>query len=833
MLLGVTASHAEAPPALTEDISAQPLPEALGAYARQTGLQLIYVSEIARGRTSNGVPAGLTAEAALTRLLEGTGLRFEFLNARGVRILAAAAAPRRPPVGAHAPRHGHDAAAPPTTLEEVLVTATAREEAASRVPISMSVWTQASMESSGVKGLADLATLTPGVFSYFLTGQGSWSKGLFIRGVGGTVSTAMVGLYLDDTPFHSRSAALDVFGNILPVTFDLERIEILLGPQGTLGGESTMGGAIRFITNQPSLTDWSGLARSEVTTTAKGGMSYEAGVAGGGPIVPDEMGFRVSAWSRWDAGYVDRVDPFNGVTVDAAANRTRTNSLRAALTFAPAAGVRVTPSLTYLSASTHDTPIFYLYLSDPSAGVLRNGRLLRQPIEDTFYLGSVKITAELKGADLSAVTAYTRRSGFTVADTTSGFGPWGNPLGPAYPVSYANAVPTTLGLLQTTLSQEVRLASSDREALVSWLVGTRFARTTEDGTTTTVAVDPSNQFADGETRDFASVTQQDGFAQLNLRMSTPLTASLGARVALNRYRTVQYTTGPANLGVPSPYVGRATEKPVTPRLGLSYAPDGFGVVYLTVAKGYRLGGVNVPSAPTSCAFPPTYAPDTIWSYELGAKEQLFGGRAQLDGSVFHLVLRDIQNTVHFSCGQSALTVNAGTAASNGFDLSVRAAVTDRVRLGAALEYADARYTATTRFADGYIVRDGDVLARAPRVPAPWSANTWLEVDVLRAAKLTASVRAENAVHSHNPGPFWSDDPTGVQYMPGLRADPATDLLNVRVRLTWADYELTGFVDNLLNSLPVLGRAADSRASTLYYATTFPPRTIGLTGTVRF
>ena len=127
-----------------------------------------------------------------------------------------------------------------------------------------------------------------------------------------------------------------------------------------------------------------------------------------------------------------------------------------------------------------------LYLDELPEFARATLEALRQPIEDTYYLGSLKVSAELPGADLSAVTAYSHRRGFTVEDTTSGYGPWGNPLGGTYPVSYANAVATTFDLLQTTLSEELRLASSDGEAPVSWIVGTRFARTTEDVTTTTV-----------------------------------------------------------------------------------------------------------------------------------------------------------------------------------------------------------------------------------------------------------------------------------------------------------------------------------------------------------
>jgi outer membrane receptor for ferrienterochelin and colicin len=129
-----------------------------------------------------------------------------------------------------------------------------------------------------------------------------------VRGITRTSIQSTTGIYLDDTPIHVRTGETASYGDILPVTFDIERVEVLRGPQGTLGGDAALGGAVHFITNKPSLTDWSGLARSEVATTDHGAPSYEVGEAVGGPIVPDEIGFRISAWSRQDGGYVDRVD---------------------------------------------------------------------------------------------------------------------------------------------------------------------------------------------------------------------------------------------------------------------------------------------------------------------------------------------------------------------------------------------------------------------------------------------------------------------------------------------------------------------------------------------
>jgi iron complex outermembrane recepter protein len=819
--LVTTLGAAQTPRGLSNDIAPQPLAEALAAFASQIGLQLVYLSEIDADQKSQGAPAGLAPSVALTRLLAGTGLQFEFLNSRSVRIFAPGDGPR-PPVRSP-PRAERRADVPSNTLEEVLVTATKREESASKVPISMSVWTQEAMEVSGIKDLADLAALTPGMYFSINTGNGQgFQSSLVLRGISYIGVEATTGIYLDDTPMHLRTVATDGYGEILPVTFDLERVEVLRGPQGTLGGDAALGGAVHFITNKPSLTDWSGLARSEVATTDLGAMSYEAGAAVGGPIVPDEIGFRVSAWSRRDGGYVDRVDPFTGTTFEADANYSQTKSLRAALLCAPADGVRITPALMYQSRYLHDSPVFYTSLSDPIMGVLKNGDLLQQPWEDTFYLASLKVTAQFEGADLTAVTAYSQRRGFVVLD--AGFTPE-NP---------SNLVRADTHDVQRGLSQEVRLASSDAKARFSWVAGAWFAHSTENGWFRATPVDQASPPVDQMSNvysvyTFGRTTQIDGFGEVDLRTTNGLTATLGVRAGHARIAGAFAARLTTNL--PPPSVSSAGESAVLPRFVLSHMSDRYGLLYLTIAKGYQLGGVNFPpNPPCLAAFSPTFGPDAVWNYELGAKERLLDGRVQLEASLFHMDWRNIQQQISpFNCGPPQVA-NAGTATSNGFDLSVRAAVTDRVRLAAALEYADTRYTATVYFEDGSYVRDGDVVGNLPNVAAPWSGNISAEADVFRTTQLTVSLHAEAAVRSHNTGPFSLNAPNNGS---GLRADPATSLVNARMRFIWARYEATAFINNVFDSLPTLTAYPYVQGSSDSFAVTFRPRTIGLTGSVRF
>src|SRR5579862_8109725 len=180
-------------------------------------------------------------------------------------------------------------------IEEVVVTATRRAERLDRVPASISAFTAADMQQLDAKSIADLVGYTPGV------DFDPVSKDISIRGVNSTAGDATTGIYIDDTPIQLRALG---FGsdNTLPAVFDLERVEVLRGPQGTLFGAGSEGGTVRYITPAPSLSDFSVYGKTEFSATENGSPNFEGGVAVGGPIIDDTLGFRVSAWGRRDGG---------------------------------------------------------------------------------------------------------------------------------------------------------------------------------------------------------------------------------------------------------------------------------------------------------------------------------------------------------------------------------------------------------------------------------------------------------------------------------------------------------------------------------------------------
>jgi outer membrane receptor protein involved in Fe transport len=224
--------------------------------------------------------------------------------------------------------------------------------------------------------------------------------------------------------------------------------------------------------------------------------------------------------------------------------------------------------------------------------------------------------------------------------------------------------------------------------------------------------------------------------------------------------------------------------------------------------------------------PLAYRPDSLWSFEVGAKSSLLGARLQIDSSVFYTMWQDIQTPIPLSnCGLGFI-VNAGGATSAGFDLSVQAVLSGHFRVGLNTAYTSAHYDRTVTLNDRVVVTRGDAIGALPLVTGPWSASVTAAYETgLSSSHLTLS--AQDSYHSRNPGPFASDNPMAVTYAPIRRTNPATNLLNLRGTAAWPDFEVSLYVTNVLDSQPTLQVRNHVSTDTLLYATTFRPRTVGV------
>jgi iron complex outermembrane recepter protein len=254
----------------------------------------------------------------------------------------------RAQVATQQPDPGPDEGSNPAKLEEVVVTSTHQGETAlSKTPMSISAETQRTLDSLGIKTSQDLTRIVPGLR---IESNGAAGTVISIRGIRSTNGAATTGIYLGDAALQARSLGGTVNGGgpFLPALFDLQRVEVLKGPQGTLYGGSSEGGTVRYIMNEPSLTTYSGNVKSEVNSTEDGGKGWEVGGAFGGPVVQDKLGFRVSAWGRHIAGYVDHVDWRNpSVPVAEDTNYEDQHAYRIALSVAPVAGLELVPVFYY------------------------------------------------------------------------------------------------------------------------------------------------------------------------------------------------------------------------------------------------------------------------------------------------------------------------------------------------------------------------------------------------------------------------------------------------------------------------------------------------------
>ena len=394
------------------------------------------------------------------------------------------------------------AAAPETTqrgesLQEVVVTATRREQSLSTVPISVTALTQDAMDIRGIKDFQDIARFTPGV-----TIDNSGTNAISIRGISSSAGAGTTGIYLDDTPIQMRDAGFNP-DDTLPKTFDLERVEVLRGPQGTLFGAGSEGGTVRYIMTQPSLTTDSTYVRSEASYTEYGQPSYEFGVAHGGPIVDGTFGFRASAWYRYDGGWMDQVNAATDDVVAHNVNYSHTMVLRLAGIWAPTSSVTITPSILYQNRQEHDQSTYWPAYSNPSAGEFNTATPERIPDPDQYYLPALKMQFEMQNSEIISDTSYYHRKEYTgyqgtVYDLgfyqslgwpsnplTGGLGceasgvaancPW-YPLldgsGIHLPPQFANyQTPNVMTNTQQSYVQEVRWQSTDKNSRLNWTVG--------------------------------------------------------------------------------------------------------------------------------------------------------------------------------------------------------------------------------------------------------------------------------------------------------------------------------------------------------------------------
>lgn len=798
----------------------------------------------------------------MTRTIPRSGNRCFF----AMMASFAAGAFTAPAIGQNAPQQATSASGQGTSasgtevpqLAEIVVTAQRRQENIQQVPISINALTQAQMAEAGIKNISDLAAATPGL-QFSTPVAPSTITTVNIRGINANTGPATVGIYLDDSPLGTRLSPLGDIGGPLPLISDLDRVEVERGPQGTLFGAGAEGGAVRFIANEPSLTEYSGDAEGQWSDTEYGAPSYEYSGAAGGPIEEDTLGFRASAWYRRDGGYVNLVDPLptpgpdNAVTASDI-NRDYEEAFRAAFEY-KVDGIKITPAAYYQSVDKDDSGRFYPAYSDVSAGEYNDAAFLPEHQIDRWLLPTLKIEAGLPFADMTFVSSYLHRD-ITV---TNDFGDcfvcfnngtpgspynngssYGNPLpappsGSDVPTSVDDAAPSVEGQRNQAYTQELRFASNHPDAFITWVGGVFYdVRKQEDYQDTSQLAVAAAGIPVFTVDQHYKDTQTAIFAQGDFHLTSKWTATFGYRVARIDTDFDAALGGTANVGPPgnAPVIQAATtsKTATTPKFLLSYHLDPNNLVYASASKGFRPGGgnANLPEGCAGAGYHEGYDPDWDWSYEIGAKDGLFDDRLVVDSSVYHILWSHIQSLVQASCGIT-YTENTGAAEVNGFDLSVSALVTQQLRLDVKASYTNAYYTETTYNGTAIAVQEGDKVGFLPQVIAPWNMDLAAEYRVPLANGNSIRARIEDQFNSHNPGPFTNGIVGGSNYVPLDVADPATNVVNGRIAYEVGGLEAEIFANNVFNDQKELARLSYFNGSSIdrIQQSTFRPRTVGV------
>jgi outer membrane receptor protein involved in Fe transport len=768
-----------------------------------------------------------------------------------------------------------DADASSAGLEEIVITATRREERLQDVPISVSAFSQEKLDAEGLKSIDDLARLSPGV-TFSRNGMGSSANyndegsDINIRGIDSTAGTSTTGIYIDDTPVQTRHIG---FGsvNAFPALFDLDRVEVLRGPQGTLFGAGAEGGAVRFIAPEPDLSKVSAYARADGSENKAGASSYEIGAAFGAPIIDDVLAFRVSVSERRDGGWVDRVGyslspnasaetptpVYGGDVVESDSNWQTTHTARAALKWKVNEDVEITPSVYWQELHINDTAAYWVALSDPAADVYRNGNARDNPSTDPFTLSAIKVKWDLGFASLFSNTAYFERDQHSTSDYTQYLrATWSSiPSGLASPAyEYPNTFPApgdggyaVFEDNQHNFYEEVRLASKDADSAFIWTTGFYFSHLDENVPETIIDPTLNNEvIAYTGGADSVCFTGQPCpggqifygpidkvvdrqialFGDLTYKITDTFKVTGGLRASRLQFTGSVYETGPF-LGTTIASRGGATEDPVTPKFVFTWQPDHDNLVYFSASKGFRPGGPNVGvggicsgnlTALGLSQVPGQFSSDSLWSYELGSKNTFFDNTLSINASVFYIDWSNIQQNVYLpDCGEQ-FTANLGKAKSEGGDIEVLYKPVASLTFDLTAAYTDARLTKTTcagsltyngTDCSGGGTTAGPIASKGDALlGAPWSFTAAAEYHFPLWEGRLPYVRIDEQYSTAQRSLLQSQDPNNALYDTTIPGLPIAENLSLRAGLRFDGLDISVYGNNLTDAHPLQFESRD-------------------------
>lgn len=727
----------------------------------------------------------------------------------------------------------------PNTSEDIIVTAQKRDQTLIQVPQAISVVSGATLESHQATSLVDYAALVPGLT---LQQESPGESRVILRGINTGGSSPTVAIYVDDVPFGSSTGqtnAAHLAGDIDP--FDMQQIEVLKGPQGTLYGANSLGGLLKYVTNPPRLDTVEARGRAGIEAVDGGGTGYSGNAVVNVPL-GSALALRASGFYRKTPGYIDAIGrPAKNV------NDAASYGGRAALLFQPSDtfSIKLSALLQNVRADARNSydadpetlrPISVDPITgDPVSGFNRYQLFPDQNNADyRLYAGTLKW--DLGFATLTSVTSYGKLLQHEYIDSTF-VDAGGISIGDLV-TNYVYGSATPLGVTESShitqkkFTQEVRLASPSSDTF-EWLIGGYYTREPGQIYQTYVPFDRATAEPQSPENDFGGVhydqlvlaeldsvyKEYAGFGSVTWHVGPRFDLTGGVRYSHNKQTATQILAG-ALAGGSSTQDGGSHEGVFTWSIAPRFQFNDRVAVYARVAKGYRPGGPNVAPPGAGDDYPYTYKADTLVSYEAGVRGETRDHSFALDASVYYLDWSKIQVLSVFQTSLGPITAdgNGKGARSYGAEVTATLRPTPGFSVISSLAYSNARLRGDTG-SGGY---DGDQLPYAPK----WTVDTSADYEWALSGDTKAFVGATFRMVSDQPGDF--DLGYQTTYGHRLMLD-GYDTLDLRAGVDFKPFTITVYAKNFANSHGLIygGTYGLAPPGTIAVAP-IQPRTIGAT-----
>ncbi|MCH9649378.1 MAG: TonB-dependent receptor [Deltaproteobacteria bacterium] len=760
--------------------------------------------------------------------------------------------------------------------EVVTVTARKREESLQEVPFSVVAPTEEILRDRGVDSLEGVSSnvagftvqnLGPGQSQVAMRGV---SAGQIVRDQPGVKE--QVGVYLDESVI-----SLSLFTPDIDL-FDMSRVEVLRGPQGTLFGSGSLAGTVRYISNQPEIGVSETFGDFNLSTLTDGDTGGHAKIAANIPL-GDTSAMRVSAYFTSMAGFTDAIQPDLSVNQDV--NGGERAGVRLAFRFEPNENLTITPRLIYQEIDTDgwNRSDAFNILANPftttrpavDLGEREQFTQFEEPFTDEFLLADLNIEYDFGDLTLTSITSYTDRDVLVVRDATAlTASVTGGSIGVAED-AYTIDAPLDDATTAEVITQELRLAGATDK--VNWVGGLFYSSTERDygqsllvdGFETTSGIPTAGTFGAGRDVLFFSdlaydLDQVAVFGEVTLAVTDRLDLTGGLR--WYDFEEERTQTFDGIFAAPGTTVGSTSADGIAPRIIASFKATEKTQLNAQVSKGFRLGGINDPLNLPLCTpedlrtfgGQDEWDDEELWNYEVGAKSTIMGGRGTFNIAGFYMDIDDLQATVTAGSCSSRVVFNVPKAKSQGLEIEFASQLTNFFDVAFSASYTDSTLesTLTSTDSNGNVsivsgIEKGNRLPTVPRFQAFGAATYRWEMQAGWAGYLIGTyqhvgsrftqigdqsagfgtVDLTSFAPNNIGGPFTSDI---FRFNPEL---PAYDLANLRLGFVNEKWDLSLFINNISDETALLAidqeRGTRARVSFL----TNQPRTYGVSARVSF